>query len=296
MLFSPAHESFQLRKLFTLMNYMAMLFQLMINDELLTIYDVANALRLTAKTVYLMVTDGELPAFKVRGQWRLRQDEFSAWLRAQSKGDKSKLQEDADAVAGTDLALNAGADTPAFPVTDLTERVSQAELHRRLVLALGTRVRWHADFATKPFEMDLAPPLPLRVRVYAYNATRPPGGRPLGEHKVQLIVPGQLRGQRASFDNTDGRIVLLVGYAAEEAVFVLWDAGLYADFAWSRNVQVKAETIIRASAGKLASQERQLRPPNGDATIEVVLAAGIDRLSEALLKRMELTRNRLLRD
>ena len=77
------------------------------------------------------------------------------------------------------------------------------------------------------------------------------------------MVPGKGRGERASFDNGDGRIVLLVGYAAEEDVFILWDAGLYPDFAWSRNVQVKAETIIEASAGKLATQERQLPTRDG---------------------------------
>ena len=120
-------------------------------------------------------------------------------------------------------------------------RLPQDELQRRLVAALGVSVlRIHTPLDAKPFELDLAPPLPHRVRVYMYNATRPPGGRPLGEHKIQLMVPGKGRGERASFDHGDGRIVLLIGYAADEDVFILWDAGLYSDFAWSRNVQVKA--------------------------------------------------------
>jgi hypothetical protein len=176
----------------------------------------------------------------------------------------------------------------------LTERVSQEELHRRFVLALGNSVVRHSPWQSKPFEMDLSAPLPQSVRLYMYNATRPPGGRPLGEHKVQLIVPGQQRGQRASFDNREGRIVLLIGYIAEEDVFVLWDAGMYQEFAWSRNVQVKSETIIQASAGKLATQERQLRPPTGGVTVETVLAVKPRRLAEALVRRMELTRARLL--
>jgi hypothetical protein len=189
------------------------------------------------------------------------------------------------------------AESDGRPVGDLTERVAQEELHRRLVNALGPdRVRSHASFESKPFEMDLAHPLPQRVRVYMYNATRPPGGRPLGEHKVQLIVPGQGRGDRGTFNSGDGRIVLLIGYAAEEDVFIVWDAGLYSDFAWSRNVQVKAETIIQASAGKIATQERQLRPVTGAPTIETVLAAKPRRLAEAITRRMELTRERLLRE
>ena len=181
-------------------------------------------------------------------------------------------------------------------MSDLTERVPQEDLHRRFAKALEGYVKWHAPFDSKPFDLDLKPPLPQRVRVYMYNATRPPGGRPLGEHKVQLIVPGQGRGDRGSFDNGDGRIVLLIGYTAEEDVFILWDAGLYSDFAWSRNVQVKAETIIRASAGKLATQERQLRPRSARPTVETVLAAQPRRLAEAITRRMELTRERLLRD
>lgn len=185
----------------------------------------------------------------------------------------------------------------AHPISELTELVSQEELHHRLVAALGHKlVKSYSSFDSKPFEMDLIPPLPIHVRVYMYNATRPPGGRPLGEHKVQLIVPGQHRGQRGSFDNSGGRIVLLIGYTAEEDVFVLWDAGLYSDFAWSRNVQVKAETVFQASAGKIATQDRYLRPPNGRRIVETVIAAKRHRLVEAIIFRMELTRQRLLRE
>lgn len=182
-------------------------------------------------------------------------------------------------------------------LSHLSELVDQLDLHRRLAAALGpTNVLSHSDWDTKPFEIDLASPLPQRVRVYMYNATRPPGGRPLGEHKVQLIVPGQARDQRGSFDHSDGRIVMLVGYAAEEDVFVLWDAGLYADFAWSRNVQVKAETIISASAGKIATQERHLRPPSGKTVTETVVAVRSRDLMDGFLKRMDMTRERLMND
>ena len=185
--------------------------------------------------------------------------------------------------------------TPA--VTDLSERFCQADLHRHLVAALGLRnVLRHSEWDVKPFEMDLAAPLPQRLRLYVFNATRPPGGRPLGEHKIQLIVPGQGRNDRGSFDHSGGRIVLLMGYAAEEDVFVLWDAGLYADFAWSRNVQVRTETIIGASAGKIATQQRRLRPADGKPAVETVVAARARDLAAAFIKRMDLTRNRLMQE
>lgn len=267
----------------------------------MTIRDVASTLKLAEKTVYAMAAAGEIPAFKVRGQWRARRADFERWLSQQAGVIGSPATVDATPTlvpivpSGGNLSPS---DTGTIPaVGDLTERVSQEELHARFVRALGAEaIRAHAPLTQKPFELDLAPPLPQRIRVYLFNATRPPGGRPLGEHKVQLIVPGTRRGDRASFDTGDGRIVLLLGYAAEEDVFILWDAGLYADFAWSRNVQVKAETIIQACAGKLATQERQLRPPNGRPTAETVLAVKPRRLAEALVRRMELTRERLLKD
>jgi len=270
------------------------------NDPIMTIRDVAQALKLAEKTVYAMATEGELPAFKVRGQWRVRRVDFEGWLSRQAGVTGSPSAVPAALTPSPVAASRADAEpsdaATARTVEDLTERVPQEELHRRLVQALGAAVRSHAPLDQKPFELDLAPPLPQRVRVYMYNATRPPGGRPLGEHKVQLIVPGQRRGERASFNNGDGRIVLLIGYGAEEDVFILWDAGLYSDFAWSRNVQVKAETIIQASAGKLATQERQLRPTSGRPTVETVLAVKPRRLAEALVRRMELTRERLLKE
>lgn len=178
-------------------------------------------------------------------------------------------------------------------IAELTERVSHAEIHSRFIAALGSVVRRHSDLNGKPFDVDLEPPLPHKARVYAFNATRPPGGRPLGEHKIQLIMPGQSREQAGNFDNSGSRIVLLVGYAAEEDVFILWDAGLYHDFAWSRNVQVKAETIVQASAGKVATQERRLRPAGGGVVIETLVAVTSGRLREGLLRRSELTRARL---
>lgn len=280
-------------------------------DLVMTIREVAQALKLDDETVLAMATDGELPCFRVRGQWRVRRADFDVWLANQVIATRRELAEHGAALQIESTRQELPVQPPTLNLekpteerivsdthlNDLTERVAQEELHQRFVQALGaSRVRSHGPFLSKPFEADLVAPLPQRIRVYMYNATRPPGGRPLGEHKVQLIVPGQGRGDRGSFDSSGGRIVLLVGYAAEEDVFVLWDAGLYTDFAWSRNVQVKGHTIIDATAGKIATQERQLRPASGRTVVETVLAVKARNLAEAIQKRMELTRERLLRD
>jgi excisionase family DNA binding protein len=41
-------------------------------DEILTLPEVAQLLKVAEKTVYTMAQKGELPAFKVRGQWRFK--------------------------------------------------------------------------------------------------------------------------------------------------------------------------------------------------------------------------------
>ena len=40
-------------------------------------------LKVADKTVYTMAQKGELPAFKVRGQWRFKRDDLDAWIERQ---------------------------------------------------------------------------------------------------------------------------------------------------------------------------------------------------------------------
>jgi hypothetical protein len=170
------------------------------------------------------------------------------------------------------------------------EKLDQHELHSKFIESLGKNVLWHSGFKSKPIEIDLIPPMPPRIRLYIYNVTHPPGGRTLGEHKIQLIVPGQARGAYSSFDDSDGRIVILAGYQPEVDVFVLWDAGLYPVFSYSRNVQVRPETVYAAIAGKIGLQERFLRGQGK----EIVITASPRQLGQALVRRIELTRERLV--
>lgn len=55
-------------------------------DEVLTIREVAALLKLAEKTVYAMANAGELPAFKIRGQWRIRRTELERWMDEQPRG------------------------------------------------------------------------------------------------------------------------------------------------------------------------------------------------------------------
>lgn len=52
-------------------------------DEVLKLKDVAALLKVGEKTVYSMAQAGELPAFKVRGQWRFSRKDIDAWIEQQ---------------------------------------------------------------------------------------------------------------------------------------------------------------------------------------------------------------------
>ncbi len=52
-------------------------------NEILTVAEVAQLLKVAEKTVYTMAQNAELPCFKVRGQWRFRRQDLDAWMAAQ---------------------------------------------------------------------------------------------------------------------------------------------------------------------------------------------------------------------
>jgi excisionase family DNA binding protein len=50
---------------------------------ILTLPEVAVLLKVAEKTVYTMARKGQIPAFKVRGQWRLKHDDIDQWIDEQ---------------------------------------------------------------------------------------------------------------------------------------------------------------------------------------------------------------------
>lgn len=52
-------------------------------DEILTLTEVAQLLKVAEKTVYTMAQKRELPAFKVRGQWRFKRADLDQWIEDQ---------------------------------------------------------------------------------------------------------------------------------------------------------------------------------------------------------------------
>lgn len=51
------------------------------SDEILTLKDVAEHLKVTEKTIYRLLANNKIPAFKVGGSWRFRRVEIDLWIK-----------------------------------------------------------------------------------------------------------------------------------------------------------------------------------------------------------------------
>ena len=57
-----------------------------IQDQILTVEEVAAYLRLSTATIYRMALAGEMPAKRIGRSWRFSQTLIDEWLRAQDNG------------------------------------------------------------------------------------------------------------------------------------------------------------------------------------------------------------------
>ena len=59
-------------------------------DEILTLPEVAQLLKVAEKTVYTMAQKGQLPAFKVGGQWRFQRIDIDQWIELQKASTRDE--------------------------------------------------------------------------------------------------------------------------------------------------------------------------------------------------------------
>lgn len=52
-------------------------------DEILTLKEVAEYLKLAEKTAYRLAAEGKLPGFKVGGSWRFKSNDIDRWIESQ---------------------------------------------------------------------------------------------------------------------------------------------------------------------------------------------------------------------
>ena len=58
-------------------------------DEILTLKEVADYLKLAEKTAYRLAAEGKLPGFKVGGSWRFKQADIESWIEAKKTSNKN---------------------------------------------------------------------------------------------------------------------------------------------------------------------------------------------------------------
>ena len=54
-------------------------------DEILTIQEIAEYLKLNEKTAYRLASEGKLPGFKVGGSWRFKRVDLEKWIEEQKR-------------------------------------------------------------------------------------------------------------------------------------------------------------------------------------------------------------------
>ena len=62
------------------------------SEEILTLQEVANYLKVDEKTVYRMVKSKQLPAFKVRNQWRFKKEDMDKWIESNNISANGKIE------------------------------------------------------------------------------------------------------------------------------------------------------------------------------------------------------------
>ena len=60
------------------------------DNDIMTMKEVADYLKLNEKTAYRLTSGGKIPAFKVGGSWRFRKSEIDEWTRKQSNQSEEK--------------------------------------------------------------------------------------------------------------------------------------------------------------------------------------------------------------
>lgn len=120
----------------------------------------------------------------------------------------------------------------------------QPVLQRKLRAALPPGTVFVDEATTRP--ADVAIPAIGETRIYLWTVTTVESDdRDPDEYKIQLILPGQQRGDRGQLELAD-KPTFLLGYSPDFGVFVGWEARLHEEFAYSAPVYVREPLLEQA--------------------------------------------------
>jgi len=54
-------------------------------EDILTLKEVAQYLKVTERTLYRLAQEGRIPAFRVGASWRFKRADIDAWIEAQKR-------------------------------------------------------------------------------------------------------------------------------------------------------------------------------------------------------------------
>ena len=63
---------------------------MVMGDQILTLKEVAEYLKLAEKTAYRLAAEGKLPGFKVGGSWRFKESDIESWIEQKKTKDSSQ--------------------------------------------------------------------------------------------------------------------------------------------------------------------------------------------------------------
>jgi excisionase family DNA binding protein len=67
---------------------------IMPNDDIMTVKELADYLKIAEKTAYRFASEGKVPGFKVGSAWRFKKEEIDAWIKRQSEASTAQNQKE----------------------------------------------------------------------------------------------------------------------------------------------------------------------------------------------------------
>lgn len=64
------------------------------NDDIMTVKELADYLKIAEKTAYRFASEGKVPGFKVGSAWRFKKAEIDAWIKRQSEASTAQNQKE----------------------------------------------------------------------------------------------------------------------------------------------------------------------------------------------------------
>ncbi|WP_252187810.1 helix-turn-helix domain-containing protein [Anaeromonas frigoriresistens] len=58
------------------------------DDEIMTISEVANYLKISEVTTYKFVKEGKIPGFKIGRHWRVKKEDLTEFIEKQKRGER----------------------------------------------------------------------------------------------------------------------------------------------------------------------------------------------------------------